>query len=168
MVKEGDIEHGEGEAGLPDPCPSCGTLGYLQHIDLRNATKTQRCPRCGRIWSTELTLRERQRAAATDEPRRWTLKQVAERSSSAAGHAVSGAPNLPSPVSAESSASEPAWLVRIRDAIQKPPRSPAQRAMWADLQRLLRERDLLLKRADEATRFVIAELERTDDDAPDA
>ncbi len=153
-----------GDAGLPDPCPSCGILGYLQHIDLRNATKIQSCPGCGRTWSAALTLRERQRVAVADEPRRWTLKQVAERSSSARRAPAAPAPGSSSAPSNEPPEPEAAWLVRIRQAVRKRPRSDAQRSMFADLQRLLRERDLLLRRADEATRFVISELERADDD----
>lgn len=58
MVVQVEPEEAADEGGgrvNPDPCPRCGSPGYLEHIDMRRRTQTQRCRPCGNWWETELT-----------------------------------------------------------------------------------------------------------------
>ncbi len=56
--------------------------------------------------------------------------------------------------------SDPEWLMRLRSAALQRPRTQFQEIRWADLQQLLRERDFLLERSDNATRQTLAEMQR--------
>lgn len=38
--------------GQPTACPSCGSGGYLDHVDLRARTMEQHCVECGHKWLT--------------------------------------------------------------------------------------------------------------------
>lgn len=51
------------------------------------------------------------------------------------------------------------WLMRLRSAAVQRPRTQFQKIRWADLQQLLRERDFLLARSDNATRQTLAEMQ---------
>lgn len=56
---------------------------------------------------------------------------------------------------------DPAWLQRLRPLAKQRPRTQFVKVRWHDLQQLLRERDLLVGRADPGT---LAGLEALDDD----
>lgn len=45
-------ERGELEWGMPSKCPSCGSYGYLDHIDLIEEIMYQHCPSCWYKWTT--------------------------------------------------------------------------------------------------------------------
>ena len=36
--------------GRPSPCPSCGSAGYLDHLDLIDRIQYQHCPSCEHRW----------------------------------------------------------------------------------------------------------------------
>ncbi len=40
------------EFGMPTPCPSCGSPGYLDGIDIKRMLMFQHCPRCFTKWET--------------------------------------------------------------------------------------------------------------------
>ena len=39
---------------LPDWCPDCGGVGYLDSINLERETKMQTCQGCGLRWETSI------------------------------------------------------------------------------------------------------------------
>lgn len=61
---------------------------------------------------------------------------------------------------------EPAWLARLRPAARRRPRANHVQVRWLDLQQLLRQRDLLVHRADAETLAAIEALEAEDYEAP--
>jgi hypothetical protein len=50
---------------------------------------------------------------------------------------------------------EPAWLKRMREASQQRPRTRNRKVAWSDLQRLLRERDVLWHQASSESRGLV-------------
>jgi hypothetical protein len=57
---------------------------------------------------------------------------------------------------------DPEWLTRLREAAKQRPRTQFQKIRWADLQKLLHERDLLLTEASSSTRATILSMEKLD------
>ncbi|MBV8958870.1 MAG: hypothetical protein JO087_08885 [Actinobacteria bacterium] len=48
-----------GEWGRPNPCPECGSPGFLEHIDIIDRIQYEHCPECGHKWSqTEAELQQ--------------------------------------------------------------------------------------------------------------
>ena len=56
------LEGTEGEGrkarwGAANPCPACGSAGFLDHIDIIDRVQFEHCPDCGHKWSqTEAEL----------------------------------------------------------------------------------------------------------------
>lgn len=45
------------EFGRANPCPNCGSPGFLEHIDIIDRIQYEHCPECGHKWSqTEAEL----------------------------------------------------------------------------------------------------------------
>ena len=47
----------KGQWGAANPCPKCGSPGFLEHIDIIDRIQYEHCPECGHKWSqTEAEL----------------------------------------------------------------------------------------------------------------
>jgi Zn ribbon nucleic-acid-binding protein len=47
------------EFGRANPCPACGSAGFLEHIDIIDRIQYEHCPECGHKWSqTEAELQQ--------------------------------------------------------------------------------------------------------------
>jgi hypothetical protein len=59
-VPAGDTEQAtadDANSHGPQRCPSCGGLGYLDHIDLGHHVQSEHCQKCGERWTRPIDWR---------------------------------------------------------------------------------------------------------------
>ena len=41
----------QAQFGRANPCPNCGSPGFLDHLDIIDRIQYEHCPECGHEWS---------------------------------------------------------------------------------------------------------------------
>jgi hypothetical protein len=76
------------DEALADLCPRCARVGYLLHIDLRQAVKSMECRECRVDWVVEIAKDGPKRESP--KARRLTLTEMLERAELERNRARSG------------------------------------------------------------------------------